>query len=109
MRRPGQHSGFSENTNVKEQFMKSKKSRWIKFAAVVTGLALTVPALMGAVTYHNAIKIFDGNKRSRMVLSQSDDPLAILEENDVDVSEYDEYEFLETGRSEEHTSELQSP
>ena len=102
VRRPlqSEHPG---NFIVKEQFMKSK---WIKLVTVTFTAILAAPTLMGAVTFHNIVRIYDDSEDSEMVLSQSSDPLVILEEAGITLGEHDVYEFTQT-RDRTYTLEIE--
>lgn len=72
------------------------KSKWIKLATVTLAAILAAPTLMGAVTYHNIVRIYDNGEDYEMVLSQSNDPQVILKEAGITLGEFDVYEFRET-------------
>lgn len=72
------------------------KSKWIKLVTVTLTAILAAPTLMGAVTYHNIVRIYDNSEDYEMVLSQSNDPQVILKEAGITLGESDVYEFRET-------------
>ena len=82
------------------------KSKWIKLVTVTFTAILAAPTLMGAVTFHNIVRIYDDSEDSEMVLSQSSDPLVILEEAGITLGEHDVYEFTQT-RDRTYTLEIE--
>ncbi len=72
------------------------KSNWIKLVTVTLAAILAAPTLMGAVTYHNIVRIYDNSEDYELVLSQSNDPQVILKEAGITLGESDVYEFRET-------------
>ncbi len=71
------------------------KSRWIKLVTVTLGAMIAAPVMMGAVTYHNVIRIYENGERQEMVLSDSDDPKEILKEAGYTLGQYDTFTFSE--------------
>ena len=72
------------------------KSKWIKLVTVTLTAILAAPVLMGAVTFHNIVRIYDNSEDYEMVLTQFDDPQAILEEAGIALGESDIFEFTQT-------------
>ena len=71
------------------------KSRWIKLVTVTLSAMIAAPVMMGAVTYHNVIRIYENGERQEMVLSDSDDPKEILKEAGYTLGQYDTFTFSE--------------
>ena len=71
------------------------KSRWIKLVTVTLSAMIAAPVMMGAVTYHNVIRIYENGERQETVLSDSDDPKEILKEAGYTLGQYDTFTFSE--------------
>ena len=71
------------------------KSRWMKLVTVTLSAMIAAPVMMGAVTYHNVIRIYENGERQEMVLSDSEDPKEILKEAGYTLGEYDTFTFTE--------------
>ena len=72
------------------------KSKWIKLVTVTLTAILAAPVLMGAVTFHNIVRIYDNSEDYEMVLTQLDDPQEILEEAGIALGESDIFVFTQT-------------
>ncbi len=70
-------------------------SRRMKLVTVALSAILTAPAMMGAVTFRNSVRILDEGQNPQMVLSESSDPLVILKEAGITLGEYDTIEMIE--------------
>ena len=70
-------------------------SKRMKLVTVALSAILTAPAMMGAVTYRNSVRILDEGDHAKTILTQSSDPRVILEEAGIELGQYDTIEFVE--------------